>query len=357
MLLEFNGGTSCVQVYVNQHDFFISRDRVGAGGGGGSVSAASGDSDFWRTLPDPLRPAPTFEPTLKALYDDIRATVKDEAQIIQAVFPAPAVVMRVFLQRVFAQVVEPQLEALLDRAQQASTLASLRLLHISHRLTTALADDLKAHEFATTTAAAASAAGGGSGSSATAAASAGAAALRAGGAGATVGQTLDACVDELFAPYLEGKRYLDRERKSLGELYGGFLLRFTRYHVRPGPPVPLPFACRLPRAHKGSQTDLTSVLPPSQEMTHKTKPNGLFDRVVNQLATASTSSSSSQTTQTAAAAILKYSGVEKRAGEKEGELRVQRQDGETTVELGETVLRWHAEALGRCVELSPSADV
>lgn len=92
-----------------------------------------------------------------------------------------------------------------------------------------------------------------------------------------------------------------------------------------------------------------------QETTHKVKPNGLFDRVVNQLATTSTSSSSS-TTQSAAAAILKYSGVEKRAGEKEGELKVQRMDGETSVEMGETVLRWHAEALGRCVELSSSAD-
>jgi hypothetical protein len=92
-------------------------------------------------------------------------------------------------------------------------------------------------------------------------------------------------------------------------------------------------------------------------MTHKTKPNGLFDRVVNQLATASTSSASSQTTQAAAAAILKYSGVEKRAGEKEGELKVQQTDGETTVELGDTILRWHAEALGRCVELSSAADV
>lgn len=27
-LLEFNGGASCVQIYVNQHDFFISKSRV-----------------------------------------------------------------------------------------------------------------------------------------------------------------------------------------------------------------------------------------------------------------------------------------------------------------------------------------
>lgn len=28
VLLDFNGGQSCVQVYVNQHDFFISKDRI-----------------------------------------------------------------------------------------------------------------------------------------------------------------------------------------------------------------------------------------------------------------------------------------------------------------------------------------
>jgi hypothetical protein len=26
--LDFNGGHSCVQIYVNQHDFFISKDKV-----------------------------------------------------------------------------------------------------------------------------------------------------------------------------------------------------------------------------------------------------------------------------------------------------------------------------------------
>ena len=31
-LLEFNGGSSCVQVYVNQHDFFINNGREGRTG-------------------------------------------------------------------------------------------------------------------------------------------------------------------------------------------------------------------------------------------------------------------------------------------------------------------------------------
>lgn len=27
-LQDFNGGQSCIQIYVNQHDFFISKERV-----------------------------------------------------------------------------------------------------------------------------------------------------------------------------------------------------------------------------------------------------------------------------------------------------------------------------------------
>lgn len=52
-----------------------------------------------------MQPSPKSEPTLAALYEEIRVTVSQEAQIIQAVFQNPPVVMQVFLQRVFAQVV------------------------------------------------------------------------------------------------------------------------------------------------------------------------------------------------------------------------------------------------------------
>lgn len=32
-LQEFNGGQSCIQIYVNQHDFFISKERVNEAAG------------------------------------------------------------------------------------------------------------------------------------------------------------------------------------------------------------------------------------------------------------------------------------------------------------------------------------
>lgn len=54
----------------------------------------------------------------------------------------------------------------------------------------------------------------------------------AGGIGvAAVSTMLDQAMDELFVPYMEGARYLEREGKSLTELYAGKLLRFTNWHV------------------------------------------------------------------------------------------------------------------------------
>lgn len=60
-------------------------------------------SPRWIALPDADAPAPKSESGLSDLFAEIRTTVGQEAQIVQAVFPNPALVMQVFLQRVFAQ--------------------------------------------------------------------------------------------------------------------------------------------------------------------------------------------------------------------------------------------------------------
>lgn len=57
----------------------------------------------WNALPDPDVTPPKTEKGLADLFVEIRSTVGQEAQIVQAVFPNPPFVMQVFLQRVFAQ--------------------------------------------------------------------------------------------------------------------------------------------------------------------------------------------------------------------------------------------------------------
>ncbi|WWD00439.1 hypothetical protein V866_007352 [Kwoniella sp. B9012] len=366
-LQDFNGGASCVQIYVNQHDFFISKDRL-LEEAVKNDSAVDGEkpTDLWTTVGDPDAPPPTTEPGMDALFKEIRVTVSQEAQIVKAVFPNPSAVLQVFLQRVFAQVIQQHLESLLSRAATISTLAVLRILHLTHSTCSTLVDDLKTYDLTL-----------GSSSQGPSKAS-----TSAGGPLATM---LDHALEEMFVPWLEGARYLESESKNLVELYAGLLSRFTRYH----------------------------------ETVLKAKPNSLLDKVVNQLATSSSAATSSSTAQTAAAAISKYAnlftsktggtstpsglpaahkpfgpnaahlginqgggggtksamltnGTQTPAGEAgrdrqdglRGDLvnkgledKVWSTDGVLTIDMAERMLKWHAEAVGRAVELSPSADI
>jgi exocyst complex component 5 len=100
-----------VQVYVNQHDFFINRVRKDMESDDTVLSVfcdhvimvAYSYTARWRSLADPDTIPPKTESSLAELLVEIRATVGQEAQIVQAVFPNPSFVMQVFLQRVFAQ--------------------------------------------------------------------------------------------------------------------------------------------------------------------------------------------------------------------------------------------------------------
>jgi hypothetical protein len=53
------------------------------------------------------------------------------------------------------------------------------------------------------------------------------------GTSAAVSTMLETAMEELFVPYIEGARYLERESRSLGALYANLLTNFTRYHVIP----------------------------------------------------------------------------------------------------------------------------
>ncbi|KAI0030530.1 exocyst complex component Sec10 [Vararia minispora EC-137] len=303
-LLDFNGGASCVQVYVNQHDFFINRVRR---------NTQSNDKVLWDALPDPNVTPPKTESALHELLQEIRTTVDQEAQIVQAVFPNPPFVMQVFLQRVFAQSIQQIMEQLLNSAAGISELAFLRVLQLAHSQTSLLVDDLKGYEVQailprspiggpdfTRTFAAPHVPGA---STATA-----------------ISTMLETAMEELFVPYTEASRYLEKEQKSLGELYSRSLSVFTRYHER----------------------------------VNRAK-SSMFDRVMNQVNAATTGSSG--TSAMAAAALMRFGVSTDRGQDKPGEEPLRDEDGVLSVDLAETMLKWHAEAIGRCVELSSATDV
>ncbi|KAG0304479.1 Exocyst complex component 5 [Dissophora globulifera] len=206
-LLEFNGGHSCVQIYVNQHDFFMLHSKVN--------EITSVDGPDQENLTNPVAVIPPIDAGLIKLYDDIRSTVDQEAEIISMVFPNPAAVFQVFIQRVFGQSIQQFIETLLERAQAKSALAYLRTLHSIHEQTVLLVEDLKKCEDT----------------------------LKIGintnvkGSNVSVttqplAQTLDRCLDDLFVPYLEGDRYMEKELLSLSEIYDSMLAKFTAYQLQ-----------------------------------------------------------------------------------------------------------------------------
>ncbi|KAH9844089.1 exocyst complex component Sec10 [Rhodofomes roseus] len=305
-LLDFNGGASCVQVYVNQHDFFINRVR----------ESSQMEEGLWAALPEPDSSPPTDESGLHELFGEIRATVGQEAQIVQAVFPNPPFVMQVFLQRVFAQIIQQYMEQLLNRGNNITDLSFLRILKLIHQQTSQLVEDLKAYEVTSVIPRSPTDPGDFNRMLNSAAAAAV-------GTAATVSTMLETAMEELFVPYTEGQRYLERESKSLSELYAGYLAVFTRYHAR---------------VNKGAKSSV-------------------FDRVVNQLGTTGGATASS----TAAAVFSRFGnlagGGDRNQAKAEPEEPLRDEDGQVSVQVAERMLKWHAEAIGRCVELTPSSDV
>ncbi len=84
----------------------------------------------------------------------------------------------------------------------------------------------------------------------------------------------------------------------------------------------------------------------------------MFDRMVNQLSAAAATTSASMGTSTtgaqAAAALMKLSGVS--ADRNQDEVLAE-EDGLLTLDFAGTVLQWHVEAVGRCMELAPTSDM
>ncbi|KAF9091497.1 Exocyst complex component 5 [Mortierella sp. GBA35] len=206
-LLEFNGGHSCVQIYVNQHDFFMLHSKVN--------ESAPLEGPNHEDLTNPIAAIPPIDAGLIKLYDDIRTTVDQEAEIISMVFPNPAAVFQVFIQRVFEQSIQQFIETLLERSQAKSTLAYLRTLFSIHEHTILLVKDLKTCE--DTLKAGINANVKGSNVSVTT---------------QPLAQTLDRCLDDLFVPFLEGDRYPEKELQSLCEIYDSMLAKFTAYQLQ-----------------------------------------------------------------------------------------------------------------------------
>lgn len=119
------------------------------------------------------------------------------------------------------------MEQLLNRSSSISNLAFLRMLQLVHLQTSTLVEDVKQYDFPVIALRSPldqtefRRSFGGPPTSAAPSSSI-----------TPVSVMLETAMEELFAPYTEGQRYLEKESKCLTDLYAKHLSLFARYHVR-----------------------------------------------------------------------------------------------------------------------------
>ncbi|EEP76574.1 conserved hypothetical protein [Uncinocarpus reesii 1704] len=292
VLHDFNGGASVIGLFVNQHQFFIDRSQL-------INDEAVGDPDTWEKLADPDAEPPGVDPSLQSLVDEVKVVVQEESGIIKRTFPFYEQVLGTFVQRVFQQSIQQQLELVLEKANGVSSLAFLRSLQTARAYISGLVDDLKAHgltEHPDTI------------SSQTA-------------------MVLDQQLEELFIPYLTG--YIEREKGNLEEQYTSLLFKFATFHAR---------------RKKTPTTFISSLAKSGSELLASAR-----DAYINRLDT-------SDFTPTQRKMLLRVAGLKDIDDQKQMEIELTDEDGQLSVEFAKRMLRWLAEGVGRGLELNVGTE-
>ena len=293
VLHDFNGGASVIAIFVNQHQFFIDRDQL-------MSDEVSGDGETWEQLADPDADPPGIEASLQSLLDEVRIVMQEESFIIKRAFPYYETVLIKFIQRVFQQSVQQRLEKVLDKADTISTLAFLRSLHSSRSYISSLIEDLKSHGLTE----------------------------HPEPCSAQISQTLDMQVEELFVPYLVGNSYIERERKSLEEMYSSLLFKFNIYHSR--------------RKKPPSTSFMQSLALQGTQMIASAK-----DAYIERL-------DSVDLTPTQKAIMLRVARITDR--EDKNEIQVSEDEGILSIANAKRMLKWLAESVQRTLELGSQTD-
>ncbi|KAJ6172948.1 hypothetical protein N7485_005760 [Penicillium canescens] len=295
VLQDFNGGASVIALFVNQHQFFIDRSQL-------VTEEVGGDPESWEKLADPDAELPGVESSLQSLIDEVKVVVQEESAIIKRAFPYYEQVLGKFLQRVFQQSIQQRLEMVLEKASSASSLAFLRCLQSSRGYISALIEDLKAHGLTE----------------------------HPDPVSSQTAVLLDQQLEELFVPYFVGSSYIEREKRTLEELFNSLLFRFTSYHAR---------------RKKAATTFMASLSRAGTELLSATR-----DAFINRL----DSPEVSPTQRRVLLYIAKLNDLPETV--RLTEIKLTEEDGQPNLSDAKRMLKWLAEAVGRGLELSVNSD-
>lgn len=295
VLYDFNGGASVIAAFVNQHQFFIDRDQL-------ITDEVTTDNEMWDQLADPDSDPPGVEPSLQSLVDEVKIVMQEESFIIKRAFPYYETVLIKFIQRVFQQSIQQRLEMVLDKATTISSLAFLRSLHASRTYIGALVEDLKTHGLTE----------------------------HPEPCSAQISQTLDQQLEELFIPYLVGNSYIEREKRSLEEMYNSLLFKFTLYHSR----------------RKKAPTGFMAAIAQQGTQLIASAKDAYMERL-----------ESSDLTPTQKRIMLRVARIQdKDSSSNKNDIEVSEQDGVLSVDYAKRMIVWLAESVRRTLEMGSASE-
>ncbi|KAL4814437.1 exocyst complex component Sec10-like protein [Aspergillus spinulosporus] len=291
VLQDFNGGASVVALFVNQHQFFIDRSQL-------VTEEVGGDPESWEKLADPDAEPSGVEPSLQSLVDEVRVVVQEESAIIRRAFPNYEQVLGKFLQRVFQQSIQQRLEMVLEKANSVSSLAFLRSLQSSRSCISTLVDELKAHGLTEHPETISS----------------------------QTSLILDQQLEDLFVPYFVGSSYIEREKRTLEELYTSLLFKFTTFHGR---------------RKKAATTFMASLSKSGSELLASAR-----EAYINRL-------DSSEHSPTQKRVLIQVADLKESTDlTRPNDIIFTEEDGQPSISYAKRMLKWLAEAVGRGLELN-----
>ncbi|KAJ1981881.1 Exocyst complex component 5 [Dimargaris xerosporica] len=378
-LIEFNGGASCVQTYVNQHDFFMKMAEDQLTLAQDTYQSLAGINDLY-TVPSSL------ENSLNPFFIEIRKMLRQEWDVISAVFPNALAVMQVLTQRVFAQSIQNYLENLLQLAEKDSQLAYLRILAMFHLCAGQLVAQLKQFDqdvimpFLASDDASNGPAATSHGGNRMPTMALSATMLLGTQSAASFSVTLGRCMDDLFVPYIENERYVDVETRFLMAAFQTTVAKFLGYTAQRRAQKPKNVFSRtinqITGSAAGDSPDGGAVGNPPMDSASvpsplsKSVPGYSLPTLAASLSQFTSRSGGGQSPTPASPIAPGHTnnaaGGVQLAQSPSSRKPTQAVLSDEEVELDETLpmvsrclqlLKVHAEAMARCVELSLSADV
>ena len=148
-------------------------------------------TDTFSPLPELLNdfetPLPRLDRKIGVLYDDLREVVQKEWKTIVSVFPSPIIVVQLFLQRAFTQLIQNNVDGQLRKSEEKRHMVQhLRMLAIVHESTAKLVESIKATTEAT---------------------------FKDPNQLSSALSTLTRAYEDLFIDYLAGEMYIEKEKK------------------------------------------------------------------------------------------------------------------------------------------------